>query len=200
MELVCATTNPDKLAEISAILEGVVELLPRPDSVGEISETAETFVGNARLKAHAIAQATGKPALGDDSGLEVDAIYGAPGVDSADYGGERRSDSDNRARLLAEMEGVTDRRARFRTVLVVAWPDGREVVAEGVCEGRITCCEVGEHGFGYDSIFIPEVAPGILRNTTVRRTFAEMSMAEKNLISHRSVALRNLLGMLKPLS
>jgi XTP/dITP diphosphohydrolase len=197
MELVCATKNPDKLAEIAAMLEGVVELLPRPDSVGEISETADSFVGNARIKAHLIAKSTGLPALGDDSGLEVDALDGAPGVNSADFGGPQRCYSDNCRYLLAQMEGQTDRRARLRTVLVVAWPDGREVIAEGVCEGNIACLESGENGFGYDSVFIPEVPPGILKNQATLRTFAQMTMAEKNLVSPRSVALEGLLQKLK---
>jgi XTP/dITP diphosphohydrolase len=197
IQLVCATMNPDKLAEISAMLDGVADLLPRPDSVGEIPETALTFVGNARLKAHAIAQATGMASLGDDSGLEVDALDGAPGVHSVDYAGPQRSYRDNCLRLLADMQGKKDRRARLRTVMVVAWPDGREVIAEGVCEGFITSFEVGEQGFGYDSVFIPEVEPGILKDSRQHRTFAEMSMAEKNLISHRSKALGNLLEMLR---
>jgi XTP/dITP diphosphohydrolase len=197
MELVCATKNPDKLAEIAAMLEGVVELLPRPDSVGEISETADSFVGNARIKAHSIAKSTGLPALGDDSGLEVDALHGAPGVNSADFGGPQRCYSDNCKYLLAQMEGQTDRRARLRTALVVAWPDGREVIAEGVCEGFITNLEIGDRGFGYDSVFIPEVFPGILKDSRQHRTFAEMTMAEKNLISHRSIALANLMEMLR---
>lgn len=199
LQVVCATTNADKIAEIAAMLDGVVDLLPRPAEVGEILEDADTIEGNARLKAVAIAQATGLAALADDTGLEVDALGGAPGVHSGYYAGPHRSYHDNCEKLVREMEGVTDRRARFRTVLVVAWPDGREVVAEGVCEGFITSVEIGQHGFGYDSIFIPEVAPGILRSEHNLRTFAEMSMAEKNLISHRSLALRNLLGQLRVL-
>lgn len=195
--LVCATANLGKYAEIAAILEGVAEVRPRPDAVGEIEESARDFVGNARLKAIAVASATGLPALGDDSGLEVDALHGAPGVDSAVFAGLHRSDADNRRQLLAVMEGQTDRRARFRTVLVVAWPDGREVIAEGVCEGFVTNFEIGEHGFGYDSVFVPELKPGILRDSRQHRTFAEMTMAEKNLISHRSIALGNLLEILR---
>lgn len=195
--LVCATANLGKYAEIAAILEGVAEVRPRPDAVGEIEESARDFVGNARLKAIAVASATGLPALGDDSGLEVDALHGAPGVDSAVFAGLHRSDADNRRQLLAVMEGQTDRRARFRTVLVVAWPDGREVIAEGVCEGFVTNFEIGEHGFGYDSVFVPELKPGILMDSRQHRTFAEMTMAEKNLISHRSIALGNLLEILR---
>jgi XTP/dITP diphosphohydrolase len=182
------------------MLEGVVELLPRPDSVGEISETADSFVGNARIKAHLIAKSPGLPALGDDSGLEVDALDGAPGVNSADYGGPQRCYTDNCKHLLDQMEGQTDRRARLRTVLVVAWPDGREVIAEGVCEGNIASLESGENGFGYDSVFIPEVPPGILKNQATLRTFAQMTMAEKNLVSPRSVALEGLLQKLKTAS
>jgi XTP/dITP diphosphohydrolase len=197
MQLVCATANPDKVVEIAAMLHGVADLLPRPDAVGEIEESAETLEGNAQLKARAIARASGLPALGDDTGLEVDALGGAPGVNSADYGGPQRSYFDNCARVLEEMEGVADRRARFRTVLVVAWPDGRELQAEGVCEGFITDHGLGHHGFGYDPIFIPEVGPGILKSSSDLRTFAEMSMSEKNLISHRSLALRNLLELLR---
>lgn len=195
--LVCATANLGKYAEIAAILEGVAEVRPRPDAVGEIEESARDFVGNARLKAIAVASGTGLPALGDDSGLEVDALHGAPGVDSAVFAGLHRSDADNRRQLLAVMEGQTDRRARFRTVLVVAWPDGREVIAEGVCEGFVTNFEIGEHGFGYDSVFVPELKPGILMDSRQHRTFAEMTMAEKNLISHRFIALGNLLEMLR---
>lgn len=197
MDLVCATANLGKYAEIAAILEGVAEVHPRPDAVGEIEESAGNFVGNARLKATAVASATGLPALGDDSGLEVDVLHGAPGVDSAIFGGLQRSDADNRKHLLAVMEGQTNRRARFRTVLVVAWPDGREIIAEGVCEGFISNLEIGERGFGYDSVFIPELTPGILKDVRQHRTFAEMTMAEKNLISHRSKALGNLLEMLR---
>lgn len=197
MDLVCATANLGKYAEIAAILEGVAEVHPRPDAVGEIEESAGNFVGNARLKATAVASATGLPALGDDSGLEVDVLHGAPGVDSAIFGGLQRSDADNRKHLLAVMEGQTNRRARFRTVLVVAWPDGREIIAEGVCEGFISNLEIGERGFGYDSVFIPELTPGILKDARQHRTFAEMTMAEKNLISHRSKALGNLLEMLR---
>jgi XTP/dITP diphosphohydrolase len=197
VDLVFATANADKLAEFAAMLDGVAEVLPRPHSLGEIDETADSLIGNARLKAAAVAAATGLPALGDDTGLEVDALGGAPGVHSADYAGPQRSYRDNCRRLLADMDGQTDRRARFRTVLVVRWPDGRELVAEGVCEGVITTLEMGQHGFGYDSVFIPEVIPGVLKERTRLRTFAEMSMGEKNLISHRSIALRNLLTMLR---
>ena len=187
--LVCASANPDKVAEIAAILDGVVELLPRPDDVPDIVEDADSLIGNARLKAAAICRATGLPAVADDTGLEVDALDGAPGVDAAHYAGEGRSYADNRARLLRELEGVADRRARFRTSVVVADPDGGEVSVDGVCEGHISEHERGEGGFGYDSIFVPDDGDGL--------TFAEMSDDAKHAISHRGRAFRNLLVALE---
>ena len=133
LELVCASANPDKVAEIERILDGAVTLLPRPADVEDVVEDADTLEGNARLKARAIAAATGMPAVADDTGLEVAALGGRPGVFTARYAGEHATYADNRARLLAELDGVEDRRARFRTVAAVVWPDGREVLAEGVC-------------------------------------------------------------------
>ena len=186
-ELVCASANPDKVAEIAAILADSVILLPRPASVPDVVEDADTLIGNARLKALAICAATGRPAVADDTGLEVDALGGRPGVFSARYAGDGASYADNRRLLLAELSHVDDpatRSARFRTVAVVRWPDGREVVAEGVCEGRITVEERGTAGFGYDAVFAPLEAGGA--------TFAEMGEAAKNAISHRGRALRAL--------
>lgn len=189
MEVVCASANPDKVAEIAAILAGVgVELLARPTSVPDVDEDADSLVGNARLKACAIAAATGLPALADDTGLEVDALDGAPGVRSARYAGEHASYDDNVSLLLRQLEarGVHDplsRSARFRTVVLVRWPDGRELVVEGVCEGTISGERHGINGFGYDPIFIPLEADG--------RTFAELSSGEKHAISHRGRALRS---------
>ncbi|MAT05216.1 MAG: non-canonical purine NTP pyrophosphatase, RdgB/HAM1 family [Acidimicrobiaceae bacterium] len=188
MQLVCASANPDKVAEISAILDGVVDLVPRPAAVPDVVEDADTLTGNARLKAVAICEATGKPAVADDTGLEVDALGGAPGVHAAHYAGEGCSYADNRAKLLAELAGAVDRRARFRTCVLVRWPDGREVAVDGVCEGTITERELGERGFGYDSVFRPDDGDG--------RTFAEMDEADKHAISHRGRAFRNLLAAL----
>ena len=184
-QLVCASANPDKVAEIAAILDGVVDLLPRPAAVPDVVEDADTLVGNARLKAIAICDAAGLPAVADDTGLEVDALDGAPGVHAARYAGEGCSYADNRAKLLAELTGVTDRSARFRTSVVVRWPDGDELAVDGVCEGTITLAEHGERGFGYDSVFRPADGDG--------RTFAEMNDDEKHAISHRGRAFRNLL-------
>jgi XTP/dITP diphosphohydrolase len=189
-ELVCASANPDKVAEIAAILADSVSLLPRPASVPDVVEDADTLLGNARLKAEAICAATGRPAVADDTGLEVDALGGRPGVFSARYAGEDASYADNRRLLLDELTGVDDpdRTARFRTVVLVHWPDGRELVAEGVCEGHITVDERGTAGFGYDAVFVPVDGDG--------STFAEMGEDAKNAISHRGRALRALAGLL----
>ena len=187
-QLVCASANPDKVAEIAAILDGVVELLPRPAEVPDVVEDADTLVGNARLKAVAICEATGLPAVADDTGLEVDALDGAPGVFAARYAGEGCSYADNRAKLVAELGAAPDRSARFRTSVVVRWPDGGELAVDGVCEGTITETEHGERGFGYDAIFRPSDGDG--------RTFAEMTDDEKHAISHRGRAFRNLVEAL----
>ena len=196
--VVAATANPHKLDEMRAIFDGRIELVPRPAEVPEVVEDAASFVGNARLKAHAIATASGQIALADDSGLEVDALEGAPGVESAYYGGGDHDDAANRARLLRELAAVPEdrRQARFRTVMVLAWPDGTELVAEGTCEGTIGLVERGENGFGYDSLFVPR-AQNPSGGSEQPRTFAEHTSAEKNAISHRSAACRNLLAALQ---
>jgi XTP/dITP diphosphohydrolase len=180
---VLATANPDKAREIRDILESSVTLLPRPSSVPDVAETGATLLENARLKARALADATGEAAIADDTGLEVDALAGAPGVYSSRYAGEGASYADNVAKLVAALSGVHgSRRARFRTVAVAAWPDGREVAAEGVVEGTIAAGPRGEAGFGYDPVFIPADGDG--------RTFAEMTAAEKHRLSHRGRAFR----------
>ncbi|MDW3216611.1 MAG: RdgB/HAM1 family non-canonical purine NTP pyrophosphatase [Ilumatobacteraceae bacterium] len=186
--LVCASANPDKVAEIESILRGVVDLVPRPADVPDVVEDADTLEGNARLKAVAICDATGLAAVADDTGLEVAALDGAPGVYSARYAGEGCSYADNRAKLLRELDGVADRRAAFRTCVIVRRPDGTEVVVDGVCTGTIASSPGGDRGFGYDSIFVPDDGNG--------RTFAEMTDSEKNDISHRGRAFRNLLAAL----
>ena len=188
LQLVCASANPDKVREIQQILAAEVELLPRPGDVADVVEDAGSFIGNARLKASALCAATGRPAVADDTGLEVDALGGAPGVDSAIYAGEGCSYADNRRKLLAELDGVADRRAAFRTVAIVVWPDGSELVVEGVCPGVITTEERGEIGFGYDSVFQPDEGDG--------STFAEMGAEAKHAISHRGRAFRALLSEL----
>lgn len=188
LRLVCASANPDKVDEIGELLAGVVELIPRPADVADVVEDADTLVGNARLKADAIVAATGLPAVADDTGLEVAALGGAPGVYTARYAGAGCSYADNRRKMLAELDGVEDRRAAFKTVALVRWPDGREVAVEGVCAGTISTEERGEGGFGYDAIFVPDDADGA--------TFAEMAAAAKHQISHRGRAFRLLLAEL----
>jgi XTP/dITP diphosphohydrolase len=195
VRLVAATANPGKGAEIEAILGPGFELVPRPAELGEVVEDADTLVGNARLKAVAVCDAVGEPAIADDTGLEVDALDGAPGVHSARYAGEPADPVANIAKLLAELERVgaldpASRRARFRTVALLVSPDGREVVADGVVEGRIAREPRGTGGFGYDSVFVPDDGGG--------RTFAEMTAGEKNLVSHRGRAFRALASRLGP--
>ncbi|MHB1089585.1 MAG: RdgB/HAM1 family non-canonical purine NTP pyrophosphatase [Ilumatobacteraceae bacterium] len=186
LRVVCASANPHKVEEIADLMSGVVELIARPIDLVDVEENADTLVGNARLKARAVCVATGLPALADDTGLEVDALGGAPGVRSARFAGVVADDAANRHKLLVELDGVAaeHRTARFRTVAMVCWPDGHEVVAEGVCEGRIAVSERGERGFGYDSLFIAADGDG--------RTFAEMTVAEKHQLSHRGRAFRAL--------
>jgi len=191
IELVCASANPDKVAEMAGVLEGHAVLLPRPAGVGEVAEDADTLVGNAMLKARAVCDFAGAAALADDTGLEVDALGGAPGVWSARYAGPDASYADNLARLLAEMSNVppSQRTARFRTVAAVCYPDGTSLSAEGIVEGAITTEPRGEGGFGYDPVFVPAEAGG--------RTFAELGPAAKNAMSHRARALRALLKLLR---
>ena len=186
MDLVCASANPNKYSEISQILSGVVNLIPRPAEIPEVVEDADTLEGNARLKAIAVRMATGCAAVADDTGLEVDALGGAPGILSARYAGEDASYEDNVSKLLESMREVTgeERSARFRTVALVAWQDGTETIAEGIVEGAIADRPSGAGGFGYDSVFIPTAGGG--------KTFAEMGDEEKNAISHRGAAFRSL--------
>ena len=183
MRLVLSTANPDKAAEITVLLEGI-ELAARPSSVPDVEESGRTLEDNARLKARAVVDLTGEAAVADDTGLEVAALGGAPGVRSARYAGEDASHADNVAKLLAELGGVEDRRARFRTVALAAFPGGREVVAEGVVDGVITTEPRGDGGFGYDPVFAPDGEGG--------RTFAEMTAEEKNSSSHRGRAFTEL--------
>lgn len=189
--LICASANPDKVAEIAALLAGVVELLPRPADVPDVVEDEPDLIGNARLKATAICAASGLPAVADDTGLFLDALAGRPGVRTARYAGEHASYADNRALMLQELDGRDDRGAQFRTVAIVVWPGGEELAVEGVCRGRIAVAETGGRGFGFDPLFIPDDGDG--------RTFAEMSEDEKHAISHRGRAFAGLLAELAAL-
>jgi len=186
---VLATANPDKAAEIVAVLRdagATAELTPRPPDVAEVEETGATLEENARLKAAALCAATGLPAIADDTGLEVDALGGAPGVYSARFAGPDATYADNVARLLERLGGVEPphRTARFSTVAVAHWPDGREVAAIGEVDGTIAEAPRGSQGFGYDPVFVPAEGDG--------RTFAEMATAEKHALSHRGRAFRTL--------
>jgi XTP/dITP diphosphohydrolase len=185
LEFVLATANADKAREIADIIGPLVILLPRPASVPDVDETGATLLANALLKAHALVAATGQPAIADDTGLEVDDLGGAPGVFSARYAGPKATYAGNVTKLIDALSAVGGaRRARFRTVAVAVWPDGREVVAEGVVEGAIATEARGQSGFGYDPVFVPEEGDG--------RTFAEMPAPEKHLVSHRGRAFRAL--------
>jgi|TARA_B100001540_G_scaffold129642_2_gene115585 XTP/dITP diphosphohydrolase len=191
MDLVCASANSHKYSEMVQILSGVVNLIPRPSEIPDVVEDADTLEGNARLKATAVRSATGCAAVADDTGLEVDALGGAPGIFSARYAGEDATDEDNVSKLLKEMSEVTGegRSARFRTIALIAWEDGAETIAEGVVEGIIAATPSGVGGFGYDSVFIPTYGGG--------KTFAEMDDKEKNAISHRGAAFRALKELLQ---
>ena len=183
---VSATGNPDKLREIVAILGDGIELVPRPEGLAEPEENAATLEGNARIKAICVAEASGLPAIADDTGLEVDALDGEPGVRSARFAGKNATYAQNVALLLERLDGTptTARTARFKTVALARWPDGREVIAEGTVEGSIATTPRGTNGFGYDPVFIPVDNPN--------RTLAEMSNTEKNAISARGRAFREL--------
>ena len=193
MRLVLATANPEKAAELAAILKDelgdMVDLVARPEGVPAVEETGTTLEDNARLKAVALVCATGEPSVADDTGLEVAALGGAPGTHTARFAGPTATYADNLAKLLVELEGETDRRARFRTVVVCRFPDGHEIVADGSVEGVIALSPRGQEGFGYDPVFVPNAAGG--------RTFAEMAPSEKHKLSHRGLALRSFVGRLK---
>lgn len=182
MPILLATRNDHKLQEIRAILTGnPAELRDLSDypEITELPETGNTFVLNALEKARFVFQKTGFIAIADDSGLEVDALNGAPGVFSKRFSPEG-TDAANNALLLQKLEGVTERQARYKCVIAVVGPGG-EAWSEGSCEGTIAEAPKGTNGFGYDPLFLPDAEPG--------RSMAELSMAEKNAISHRARAL-----------
>jgi len=187
-----ATTNKGKLAELAKLFAGspLSLSLPRDSGIAlpAVEETEETFAGNATLKARTLAAAAGRWALADDSGLEVAALGGAPGIRSARYSGPGATDASNIARLLKEMEGKADRRARFACALVLASPEGKLMVAEGFLEGVIADAPRGTNGFGYDPVF---VVPSL------GKTVAELPPATKQEISHRAVAARKLIEMMR---
>jgi XTP/dITP diphosphohydrolase len=212
LPLALATQNADKAREIIEVFVAVTTtplgaycvetagyLVDAPDHLAiaiaalpvvttppDVEETGATLEANARIKAAAITDALGTLAVSDDTGLEVDALDGAPGVYSARFAGEHATYADNVAKLLRALEGTNPSRrtARFSTVAIARWPDGRELVARGAVEGVITATARGDNGFGYDPVFVPNEGDG--------RTFAEMSSDEKHGLSHRGRAFRTL--------
>ena len=212
LPFVLATQNADKAREIVEIfvaladspliaysIDGIAFLVDGPDRIAasvaalptlaeppDVEETGSTLEANARIKASALADALGLLAIADDTGLEVDALQGAPGVYSARYAGEHASYADNVDKLLHELDGVDPllRSARFATVAIARGPDGREVVARGEVEGLVAAAPRGDRGFGYDPVFVPVDGDG--------RSFAEMTPEEKHAVSHRGRAFRAL--------
>jgi XTP/dITP diphosphohydrolase len=187
VQVVVATKNPDKHREMVAVLaDAAPDLVFVEDAEwADVPETGDTLEENALLKAWAVVAATGLTAIADDTGLEVDALGGAPGVHTARFAGPAGDYAENRAAMLAALDGVGERSARFRTVIAMVTADGETLVVDGVLEGRITTSERGSGGFGYDPIF----AVG-------DRTLAEIPEEEKNRISHRAVALQALAAAL----
>lgn len=187
MKYVVATNNQHKLKEIREILGSKIEILSLSDvnlSV-DVEENGKTFLENSLIKARAVCALSGLPTLADDTGLMVDALGGAPGVFSARYAGVAHNDKANREKLLKELKDVAyeNRTASFHTVVSVVYPSGEEITAEGNVSGHILFEEAGEHGFGYDSLFFSD---------ELGKSFAEASDEEKNAVSHRGRALRNL--------
>lgn len=191
--LVIATSNKGKLREFRRLLEPLgLEVVSIGEAVGSfhVDETGTTFAANAALKARAASEVSGVPALGDDSGLEVDALGGRPGVRSARYAGDGASDAENNELLLKELAGIDegDRTARFRCAIAFSEPSGELSIVEGTCEGVIQRAPSGSDGFGYDPLFtVPECGG---------RSFAELSPAEKDRVSHRGKALRKIQDLL----
>lgn len=188
MKLVLATRNKGKIVELQRI---IAEVMPEVELIGtdlfpnldDVEETEDSFIGNALLKAHAVAKATGLPAIADDSGLSVIALNGAPGIFSARYAGTHGDDLANLNKVLKNMDGVLDRSAAFHCAAAFAKPDGFELVVEEKLIGRLTTTPIGESGFGYDPIFIPD---------GFEITTAQMDPSLKDEISHRGMAFRAL--------
>ena len=191
LKVVLATTNRGKLRDFRALLDGSGVELVAPADLGvalEVDETGDTFIANALLKAHAHADAFGLAALADDSGIVAHALGTEPGVRSARYAGEPSDDHANNRKLVTRLAGVADRSASFICALALVWPDGRELIAEGRCDGRIIDEERGHNGFGYDSIFFRD---------DLGCTFGEAPAADKHARSHRGAAVRALVAKLR---
>ena len=192
MNLVLATNNDDKIKEIKYLLEDLpVTIFSRSDFLEfpDVEETGQTLKENALLKAKAVAEFCDMPALADDTGLEVDALDGAPGIYSARYAGDNVSYADNVNKLIKEMKNVPQekRSARFRCVIAIDWNDGNIETVEGLCEGFITEDIQGDRGFGYDPVFYYPPKD---------KRFSQMTIEEKNMVSHRGLALQNMVGLI----
>ena len=187
-ELVFATNNANKVAEIKKILGNLftVTSLKEAGIDIDIPEPYDTLEENARAKSKTIFEMTGKNCFSEDTGLFVDALNGQPGVKSARYAGDKATNKENIEKLLANLNGVEKRTARFKTIISLMQA-GKEFQFEGVCEGEIIETPVGEKGFGYDAIFIPDGN---------EKTFAQMETEEKNIYSHRKKAMKKLIGFL----
>lgn len=190
MKLLIASNNQHKIDEIKQILGNKFEQILSLSEAGIVcdpEENGKTFLDNALIKVRAVAKLTDMPVLGDDTGLCVDALNGAPGVHSARFAGDH-DNAKNRAKLLYELEDKTNRKAHFSTAVALLYPDGRLVTAEGRVDGEILHTEVGANGFGYDSLFYCN---------EIGKTFAEATAEEKNAVSHRGRALQNLANKLE---
>ncbi len=190
MNLTFASGNKGKLSEVAAVLEPLGIKINGLDDIGfsgEIPETADTLKGNALIKAEFVFNKFGINCFADDSGLEVEALNGAPGVFSARYAGAQKSDAANISKLLSELEGEKNRKACFKTVIALII-DGKTHIFEGIIEGTINQTMLGKNGFGYDPVFIPN---------GYSKTFAEMTKEEKNKISHRALAVKQMFDFLK---
>lgn len=189
MQLIFATHNKNKVKEVNSLMPGAINLLSLDDVnfTGDIEETENTIEGNALLKTRVVYAKTGINCFADDSGLLVEALNGAPGVYSARYAGEHKSDEDNIQKLLHELSSSANRTAVFKTVMALIIDDEQHLF-EGVIKGTITHKKAGTNGFGYDPVFMPD---------GYSKTFAEMSFAEKSAISHRAIALNKMVAFLK---
>ncbi len=187
-QLVFATNNPNKVAEIKNVLGSQFEIISLKDAgiTIDIPEPYNTLEENARTKSKTIFELTGKDCFSEDTGLFVDALNGAPGVQSARYAGEQATNQDNIQKLLNQLTGIEKRTARFRTVISLM-QNGTEQQFEGICEGIILSAPIGEKGFGYDALFIPEGST---------KSFAQMETGEKNIYSHRKKAVKKLIDFL----
>ncbi len=191
MKLVFASNNPNKIKEIQAQLPAHIQIVGLKDigCTEDIPETANTIEGNAQLKADYVTQKYNLPCFADDTGLEVDALNGEPGVFSARYAGEQKSDHDNMNKLLQNLQNKDNRNAQFKTVIHLNLPNLQKTFT-GIAKGVITETKIGDQGFGYDPIFQPE---------NQNRTFAQMTLQEKAVMSHRGKAVEQLIQFLNTL-